>query len=293
MISCDADGSIVPLLTFALYYVRVIQTFAEIWEQLHPKRSIGMTVLDLLLDKLDICLKRLRYSFSGFYREEECHILELTLLGYVFRVYKVGMCSCLVLNKLQAVCSRLECLSEEGPLELTEFYKELKKSYIEQRSEVPEPFPVHKLLQLFRLEQISFHEGLKHRKAELLVTSSNSENPLPFVSGLPVGITFQIILYNISNKDMLWLRMTVGKSVQYVFLDLNQFEGSDPVRTYTVNLPFFATPSAVSFLLRACVCMECQIEGVVGCQKGQGGPRHEVTLLSEEIDVHLVQTEDR
>jgi len=294
MIALNADGSDADLLAFALNYIQVIQIFAEIWEQLQPKHVIGMNVLDLLLEKLDICLKRLRYSFSGFSRDEECHILELILLGYVLRMYNVGICSSLVLNKVQTIFSCLECLSKEGQLKLSDFCKELKKSYIEQRTaEAPKPFPVHKLLQLFCLEQIPFSGGLKHIKAELLAFGNNCENPLPFISGLPVGITFQIALYNISNKDMLWLQMAVGKSVQYAFLDLCLFGGSDEARTCTINLPFYATPKAASFLLRACVCMECQIEGFIDCKKVEGGPKHDVTLLSEEIDVYLVQIENR
>jgi len=294
MISLKVDGSDAGLLAFAINYIQVIQIFAEIWEQLQPKHVIGMNVLDLLLEKLDICLTRLRYSFSGFCREEECHVLVLILLGYVLRMYNVEICSSLIVNKVQTVYSCLERLSEEGQLRLSDFCKELKKSYIEQRTaEAPGPFPVHKLLQLFCLMQIPLSGGLKHIKAELLATGNNSENPFPFISGLPVGITFQIALYNISNKDMVWLQMTVGKSVQYAFLDLCLFEGSDQARTCTISFPFYATSKAASFLLRACVCMERQIEGFIDWKKVEGGPRHDVTLLSEEIDVYLVRIENR
>lgn len=289
LIACNTNGYVAGLLAFALCYVEVIQLFAEIWEQLQPKH-VGMTVLDLLLEKLDFCLKRMRYSFSGFSIEEECHILELTLLGYVLRAYRVGICSGTILTKLQAVFSRLVCLSKEGPLKLTDFMKELKKSYIESNtSEVPRPFPVSNLLQLFSFEQIRFSRGLKHIKAELLAIDNDSDNPLPFIPGIPVGITFQITVYNISSKNMLWLQMAVGKSFQYVFLDLSPCEGLDPERKCTVNLPFHTHPNATSFSLRACVCMECQMDGIMDSNKGQGGPRHDVTLLSNEIDVYLVQ----
>lgn len=293
MIGWNADGHIAALLAFASYHVEVIQLFAEIWEQLEPRHVICMNTLDLLLQKLDICLKRLRYSFSGFSREEECHILELTLLAYVLRVYKVGTCSCLILNKLQAAFSRLECLTEEGPLKHSSFYKELKMAYIAQTTtEVPKPFPVPKLLELFSLEQFPLAGGFKHIQAELLVTGNNSENPLLYVSGLPVGITFQITLYNVSNKNTLWLQMAVGQSVQFVFIDLCKFAGSDATRTCTVNLPFYETPKAPSFLLRACICMECEDEVVIECKKGQG-PKYDVALLSEEIDVYLAQIRNR
>ena len=39
------------------------------------------------------------------------------------------------------------------------------------------------------------------------------------------------------------------------------------------------------------MCMECQIEGLIDCKKG-GGPRHDVTLLSEEIGGYLVRIEN-
>ena len=128
MIGRNADGSDAGLLAFALNHIQVIQMFDEIWEQLQRKHVIDMNVLDLLLGKVDIYLKQLKYSFSGFCRKEECHILELILLGYVLRVSSVGTCSSEsshILNKMQSVFSCLEFLSEEGQLKLSDFCKEL------------------------------------------------------------------------------------------------------------------------------------------------------------------------
>jgi integrator complex subunit 4 len=55
-----------------------------------------------------------------------------------------------------------------------------------------------------------FVEEMKSIKAELKVAENDSENPLAFVPGLPVGIRFCITLHNTSSADRLWRRMSVG-----------------------------------------------------------------------------------
>ncbi|XP_008793958.4 protein SIEL isoform X2 [Phoenix dactylifera] len=247
MIAWNVTGSLSALLEFALQYVQIIQLIAEMWEKLQPKMShiVGMITLEVLLEKLNMALRRMRYGFPGLSREVECHIIELTLLGFVFRLCKVGACSNFMLKKLQAIISRAEFLCVEGSSKLSEFAKELLRSCAKGGT------------------------------------------------GLPVGITFQITVHNISNSDRLWLRMAVGVSVQYVFLDLCQFTGRDEVRSFAVNTPFYATPKVPSFLLRACILMECPSENVTDQKKDQRGPKNDIFLLCEEIDVYLVKIDYR
>nr|DAD28428.1 TPA_asm: hypothetical protein HUJ06_029896 [Nelumbo nucifera] len=76
------------------------------------------------------------------------------------------------------------------------------------------------------------------------------------LEGLPVGIPFQISLYDISLEDKLWIMMAVENSIQYAFIDLEQFGGCDEVRTVTLSVPFYRTPNVVSFSLRATVGRE-------------------------------------
>ncbi|XP_058091144.1 protein SIEL isoform X4 [Magnolia sinica] len=280
----------VGVLAFASQYVKAIKFLTKAWEHLQPRKCwvMGKGVLDLLLDKLDTSLTSMRYAFSGCSKEEEFHILNLILLSCVLRSSKVGICCGLTLKRLQAMVSRIQVLCEPWPTELPDFVKELIKCCEVKINDVSYPLPVHKLVEIFSLEQIVFSGRFKHIKAELHVPGNDSENPIPYISGLPVGITFQITLYNISSKDRLWLRMALGNSVQYIFLDFCQFEGGEEVRKCTVEVPFYKTPKAASFTLRACCGMECPFEDVIPLMKGQGGPKCRLTFLSKEKDIYLV-----
>lgn len=295
MIAWSADEKFTAILAFASYYVLVMQLFAELWEKLQIRKfHVGTISVDLLFEKLESCLKRMKYGFPGLCREEECHILELNLLIYVLRIFTVGICSDPMLHKLLAVVSRLELLSGERSSELSSFSKELKNACTEGRMrKSPQLFDVHKLIPLFLLEQLPLCGRFRFINAELCSIGHNTETPLHFIPELPIGIMFQITLYNVSNKDRLWLRMAVGRSSQYVFLDLCLFEGSDEVRKCTVNLPFYATPKATFFQLKASVCMECLPEDFMLCRKVSRGPQHEVMQLSEEYDIYLIRMENK
>ncbi|KAK9290186.1 hypothetical protein L1049_008352 [Liquidambar formosana] len=128
---------------------------------------------------------------------------------------------------------------------------------------------------------------LKHIKAELEIPDNDSENPLPFVSGLPVGIPFKITLYNVLREKRLWLRMAADEELtRFIFLDLNQFGGCDEVRKFTYIAPFYGTPKVFSFTLRVSIGMEGSYEDV-HMVKGCGGPKHELTHLCQDVEVYL------
>ncbi|RWW75990.1 hypothetical protein BHE74_00015951 [Ensete ventricosum] len=266
------DGAASSFLDFAALYIQVIQLVNEILGKSLPKKScsIGMTVLDVIVERLDMNLRRLRYGFSGLQREEECHILELTLLSYVFRLLEIGVSPQPILARLTSTISRLEFLCE-GPSNLSDFAKEVKHACTEGTAALfSNTYVFRKLLELFYPEQITFTGRFKQKKAEVLIIGNDSENPLTFVSGLPVGIFFRITLYEILNSDRLWLLLAVGGSIQYVFLDLSQFEGCDAVRSCTLIVPFHGTPKAASFLLRASIGIECPSEDVTNHSKAWG-----------------------
>ncbi|WOL01942.1 hypothetical protein Cni_G10661 [Canna indica] len=100
--------------------------------QVEPKKSciIGMTALDIQLERLDMNLRRLRYGFPGLHREEEYHILELTLLSYVFRLSNVGINQKPILVRLASTVSCLEFLCE-GPRNLSASAKEVNVACVE------------------------------------------------------------------------------------------------------------------------------------------------------------------
>ncbi|WOL05277.1 hypothetical protein Cni_G14004 [Canna indica] len=193
-----------------------------------------MTTLDIRLERLDMNIRRLRYGFPRLHREEEYHILDLTLLSYVFRLSRVGISPKPILVRLASTVSRLEFLCE-GPCNLSAFAKEVKHACAEGTPILCNPCVFHKLLELFYPKKITYIGTFKQKKAEAQVVGNDYENPLNFVSGLPVGIPFHTTLYDILISDRLWLLMAIGESIQYVFLDLCQFEGSNAVKKYVIH----------------------------------------------------------
>lgn len=273
------------MLAFASHYLKLIKLLTRVWEHLQPGNLhvTGTRVLDILLEKLDINLRSMRYRFLGLSKEEECHVLELVLLSCVLMFSKVSICYGPTLSKMNATLSRLDVLCGEASIELSGFATEVMKCC----QEASDRLPVNKLVEVFSLKKIVFSGGFKHIKAEVHVPDNDSENPLLFIPGLPVGITFHITLYNNSIKDRVWLRMVLEDSFQHVFLDLNLFEGNDEVKKCTIEVPFYRTPKATSFSLRCCVGIECQFEDVIQLRKGHVGPKHDLMVLCKEKVIYL------
>ncbi|XP_026396320.1 protein SIEL-like isoform X1 [Papaver somniferum] len=286
------------LLAFASQYVQVVQHIAEIWIHFLPLSKfhyLKTGMLDHLLEKLDYNLRKLRYEFSGLSKKEELHILELVLLACVVRLSEMEIC-CNVntLKRVQSTISVIELLCEDLHIQLSEFAGELRKSlsergYIDDGA-LSQQFSFKRLLDLFSLKEMVFDGMLKHIKAELGVPGNNSENPLSFVSGLPAGVTFQITLFNISDKDRLCLKMSVQEAglFQYVFLDMNQIGGYNEINKVTLSVPFYNTPRTASFVLRACVMKECPSEDVGQRARGSGGPKWERIIISNITKIYLV-----
>ncbi|RZC63273.1 hypothetical protein C5167_025054 [Papaver somniferum] len=271
------------LLAFASQYVQVVQHLAEIWVHFLPLsklhyRKIGM--LDHLLEKLDYDLGKLRYEFSGLSKKEELPILELVLLACVLRLSEMEICcNVYTLKRVQSNISDIELLCEDLHIELSEFAGELRKSLSEQGylddGALSQQFLFKRILDLFSLKEMVFDGMLKHIKAELGVPGNDSENPIPFVSGLPAGVTVQMTLFNVSDKDRLWLEMSAqeGGLSQYAFLSSNQIGSYDEINKVKLSVPFYNTPKAASFVLRACVVKEYPSEDVYRPARGSGGPK--------------------
>ncbi|MQL93695.1 hypothetical protein Taro_026345, partial [Colocasia esculenta] len=289
MIALGVNATYTAGLLFTLEYVQVVQLITEVWEQIQPKDSCAVKIrqLDLLLEKLETSLRKMRYCFTGLSNEEESHVVELTLLVYVLRLLKVGFWADPVVRKMQFMIAHLELIRGET-CDHSEFVKNLKS--LCSQGGMNDTFGctrISDLLESFSLEQMMFRGKFRHTKAELKVLSEDSELPLLFIPGLPVGISFNITLYNVSEDARVWLKMAVGQSFQYAFLSLSQFDRSDCERRCIVEIPYFRTPKAAFFLLKARVCLECPCEIVREKTKGQGGPRHQVIFLCEEKDVYL------
>lgn len=290
----DSPGS-VGAVAFTLQYLQAIKQLAKVWEHFLPAKkfcSSGLGELDLVLGKLDMRLKELRSRFTGLSMEQELQILELVLLACTLRLCKVEIgCHFATLKKLSTSVSRVESILKLGTVEPSGFVSEVGKLLCLIRTSGSgaswNPFLFKELLKYFSLKQFVFYGRVNQKEAELVVPDNDSENPLPFVSRLPVGIPCDITLHNISNENKLWLRMSMDdESTHFVYLDLNLFGSSDEVRKFTYVAPFYKTPNAISFTLRVCIGMECLFEDVPSVKK-HGGPERELTYLCPEKEVHL------
>ncbi|KAF9597496.1 hypothetical protein IFM89_019023 [Coptis chinensis] len=185
-ISVEFNGS-VGFLAFACQYLRVIKMLVKVCNHFLPPGKKSM-VAEL----------------------EELHILEIILLNCVLRLSKPEICCRrTTLKKLCATMSNLELLCEKGFIKLSDFARELK-SFCQEESSGDDvsygSIHLERLLELFSLKQFVYSEKIKHIKADLDVPGNDSENPLPFISGLPTAVTFQITLHNGLPKENLHIQ---------------------------------------------------------------------------------------
>uniref|UniRef100_A0A0D9VSM8 Integrator complex subunit 4 n=1 Tax=Leersia perrieri TaxID=77586 RepID=A0A0D9VSM8_9ORYZ len=291
ILASNSSGSTRALLSFLCEYLDAVQFIIEILRsiQLDNSYNLGPTSLNVLLEKLDVSIRRMKCCYAGFNREMEIQVCELALLANLFELSKVGIHSKLVLDKLHWVINRLDCLCADGSSKLSYFSREIKKAFDANFV----GHDIFTLLELFHPKPKTDYGMLKAISADLQVRDNDSENPSPYVCGLPVGVSYHISLYNISSQDRLWLRMIVGESIQHTFLELSCFGGNDEVKSGSMIVPLHITPMACSFVLRVCLVMECPFGSVSVHQEGNEGPRGSIVELSDELDVYFVCTERR
>jgi len=286
----NSSGSIGALLSFLSEYLDAILFIVEIWQliQLDKPYTCGLTSLDILLERLDMSVRRMKYCYIGLNRVLEVQVLELSLIAHLCRLSKIAVCSKVVLGKVLWVINRLEDLCADGSCELSDFSGEIKKACDTNRIGDNLIGNINNLFQLFHLKPTTDFGMLKVISAMLRVCDNDSENPLQYICGLPVGVSFKISLWNISGHHRLWLRMTIGESVQHTFLEFSRFEGNDEVMSGSMVVPLYATPKTCSFVLRVCLVMECPSAGISTHQGGHGGPSDCVVQLSDELNVYFV-----
>ncbi|PON42479.1 Coatomer beta subunit [Parasponia andersonii] len=288
-------NSIAPagVLAFTLQYLQTIKLLSKVWSHFLASKFLAyrMGTLDLLFGKLDKRLRELRVTFIGLSKEAELHVLELVLVTYILRLLKVETCcKHATLRKLSGTISRMESLLKRGVqpsnfvIEVVKFSAEIQTSASEDSCD---PYLFKRLLAMFCLKEFLVCGRLKYVKAELDVPNNESENPIHFVSGLPVGITCQITLCNILVETRLWLKMTMDDgSTQFLFLDLSLSKDCNGYRRFSFVAPFYRTPKAVCFTIRLCIGMECPFEDAHSV-KHCGGPKHELAYLCKEREVFL------
>ncbi|CAL4913879.1 unnamed protein product [Urochloa decumbens] len=291
----DSSGSIGAFLSFLCEYLVAIRLIVEIWQliQMDNSYAFGLTSHDILLEKLDISVRRMECCYAGLTRELEVQVLEISLLANLLGLSNIGACSKVVLGKLLWVINRLEGLCADGSCELSDFGREIKKAFDANPIGDTLIGNIHTLFELFRIKRTTGFGMLKVTSAVLQVCDNNSGSPQLYICGLPVGVSFNISLWNIASHHRLWVRMSIGESVQHTFLELSSFEGNEEVKTGSMVVPLDSTPMAHSFVLRVCLLMECSYGGINTNEGGHGGPSDCVVRLSDELDVYFVSAGQR
>ncbi|XP_037447721.1 protein SIEL-like isoform X1 [Triticum dicoccoides] len=292
-LAVNSSGSTSAVLSFVCDYLDAVQLIVEIWWfiQLDDSHAFGPTSLDILLEKLDTSVRRMKCCYAGLNRELEVQVLEFALLAILCRLSEFGTCSILVLDKLHWIINHIDGLCADGSYELSDFSKEVKKVFDDNFINGTPIVNICTFLEIFDLKPARDFEMLNATTAVLQVRDTDSENPLSYVYGLPVGVAFDMSLCNTSSHDRIWLHMVAGQSVQHVFLDLSCFEGNDKMKSCSRVIPFYATPMACSFVLRACLVIECPFGSIGTHQEGHGGPRDCVVQLCDELDVYFVSAD--
>lgn len=273
-----------PSLAFADQYLRLVKLLAQIYVHFLPTANYynyRIGDLDLLLAKLDRRLRDTRCRFIGLSKEEELRVLELLLVSSVFRLSKLEIHCEIAVRKLSAVLMQIEHLQEEASIRPSPFVTEVKKLACHTPCH---PSFFRKALDHFSLEKYELSGGIEYVSAKLSVPGNNSDNPLRFVPGLPVAIPIEVKLSSIPRGRRLWLKMVIGEeSTQFLYLDTELYAGS---MSFSYSPPFYRTPKALFFTLRISIGMECGYESFDVATR-RGGPRHELTFLTPEMDVYL------
>ncbi|KAE8711640.1 leucine-rich repeat receptor-like protein kinase IMK2-like [Hibiscus syriacus] len=297
----ESPGS-AGVVAFTRQYLRVIEKLAAVWEHLRPTKAFHpyrVENLELLFAKLDLRLREIRNRFVGLSKGEELQISELLLVALLLRLSKMEICCYGTTMKiLSSTVAHAEFLHKEGSTEPSNFIVEVKKSLHNADSSSSgstyEPILFEKLLNSFSLQQFVLCGTPRYIHSELEVPGNDSENPLPFIPGLPASIPLAITLHNLSTESRLWLRISTSEeSTQFVFLDPNLIRSgnrsSNEVREFTFVAPFYQTPKAISFTLCVSLGIECFSENVDRV-KVSGGPKRELTYLCSEKEIFLCKS---
>ncbi|KAJ8564461.1 hypothetical protein K7X08_000921 [Anisodus acutangulus] len=282
-------------LVFALQYIDALERLGHLWSHLEFSKKFYFHEwgkLECSLKKLDRCLRDMRYKFIGLTKEDNFLILELIVANGILTLCNMEACANkTTLKKLHSVMSCIEHICGEGSTESSNFVVEVQKSLSEiDTSSCPildNPYLLMKSLEHFTPRKVVSTGNLKYMETELHCQGNEFQNPLPFISGLPVGVALDITLHNISSENRLWIKMSLEeKLTQFVFLDLHETEGHNELRKFTFVAPFYQTPKANYFSLKICIVLECMSDDDQ-LFRSRGGPKHEVAHLCEEKEVYF------
>lgn len=282
-------------LVFALQYIDALEQLGHLWSRLVFSKEFYFHEwgkLERSLEKLDRCLRDMRYKLIGLTKEDNFLILELIIANGILTLCNMEACANKnTLKKLHSVMSCIEHICGEGSTKSSNFVVEVQKSLreidITSCPILDNPYLLLKSVEHFTPRKVVSLGNVKYMEAELHFQGNEFQNPLPFIFGLPVGLSLDITLHNISSENRLWIKMSLEeKLAQFVFLDLHEIGGRNEPSKFTFIAPFYQTPRATCFSLKICIVLECIPDGDQ-LFRGCGGPKHEVVHLCEEKEVYF------
>ncbi|KAG5398994.1 hypothetical protein IGI04_020808 [Brassica rapa subsp. trilocularis] len=281
-------------LKFMCQYVHLIELLAQVWPHFENSRHTSTcrsVELEMLMEELEIKLMEIRCRFTGLSTEVSL-VMELVIFGCLLRLYKFEICCRLnCKKKLSATVSQLELHHEQQCTKPSDFLTETKKSLQEIGSSADIScltlLDLIKKFNCFSPEQFTLSGNLQCVSAELEVPGNGPYNPVSFVAGLPVAIPCEIKLLNVPRDARLWLRISRSDDTcQFVYLDPNLYNGGETEKRFMFTAVACMTPRAVVFTLQVSIGIECLFEDVC-CRKHRYGPKHPVTYLCKEREVHF------
>ncbi|KAG2272532.1 hypothetical protein Bca52824_067087 [Brassica carinata] len=264
---------------FMCQYVHLIELLAQVWPHFENSRHTSTcrsVELELLMEEVEIKLMEIRCRFTGLSTEVPL-LMELVILSCLLRLHKFEICCRLSCKKkLSSTVSQLELHHEQQCTKPSDFLTETK-SHCKRLGK----------FNCFSPEQFTLSGNLQCVSAELEVPGNGPYNPVSFVAGLPVAIPCEIKLLNVPRDARLWLRISRSDDTcQFVYLDPNLYNGGETEKRFMFTAVACMTPRAVVFTLQVSIGIECLFEDVC-CRKHRYGPKHPVTYLCKEREVHF------
>lgn len=285
------DEDQVALTTFALHYVECIALLLQGRAHFQQKRSLMAAPMLISLPelscRLEFIVKCMQHAYVGLALEQKFDLLELSMIPAIWRIASMaGKADERDHNKLVSAMESIEKIIGLG-LSYTPFMQGVQENLLKAVAScdtVNVCRVVRQLASSFWPKILPISNFMRELKAELTVPGNDFDRPLPFVPGVPLGITVSVFTQN-ANKSRIWLRMQVNSLwTEFMFLDAEDHERVNPMVT---TMRVHGVPSASKCTLKAAVLLECPVmahEAVVR------GPKGFLLPLTPEKVIHLVST---
>ena len=304
-------------------YIRCLTLVAQIQENLCPGyHSLRTTSTEELCHKLDLIVKQVLGCFSNLTAQQFINMLEFRALVCLLRLVDKNSVSVepvpTCLNHLRSIVQKANFLlneqhrptpslnphpsrplyrdadSKEGNIPcISLFLKQVQDELLSGKVQsISMQSVVQQLACSYWPASCSVGKAVKETWAEVKAPGIDFEDPLGFVSGLPLGIPVDIVVHDAPVGGNFWVQYRVENlPPQYRYVDqleASQTGGQLWWREAIVQVD--ELPPAAACALKLCVVLETgeQLERSVG-----RGPKLPVVPLCVEIKTHVVLNKEK